>query len=103
AGGGAGAVVVPTTLDISITDPADNDLRVARGRFAPGVTVAVHPAPGASDDVSGVVVELWSTGASAAKQSTTALALLSKMTGAGGAGGAGGGASASGEATFTYG
>ncbi|MES1165687.1 MAG: hypothetical protein ABUR63_08020 [Verrucomicrobiota bacterium] len=94
--GGAGdagdAPVAPTTVNVTIGEPvADGDLVVAGRRFAPAVTVTVTSDPTRSDDVKQTDAELWSTGAAAAKISTTRLSQLNKIDGAGDGGASDGG------------
>ena len=108
-GGRGDGALVPTTVSVTIADPASDALKVVAQRFAPMVQVVVATDVSRSDDVKQVDAELWSTGTSAAKLSTTKLSLLNKVA-SGGAGGAGGtagdedgGAADGATATFTYG
>lgn len=76
AAGGDAAIVVPTTVLIDMTEPAEGELVQARGRFAPKVSFSIETDSTAPDQAKTVVAELWSTGANAAKISTTSLALI---------------------------
>jgi hypothetical protein len=68
----------PATLAVSVVDPTEGALEVAARRFTPSVSVILTEDSTGTDDVKQVDAELWSSGTTAAKISTTRLALLSK-------------------------
>jgi hypothetical protein len=88
--------LVPTTVTVDVMDPVEDGLQVAARRFTPAVNVLVTTDPARSDDIKQVDVEVWSTGATPAKISSTKLAQLSKTAGSGASGGMGGDGAAGG-------
>ena len=78
--GGGDAPTPGVTVLVAVDHPAQDDIVPSAQRFVPQVTVTVNQLAGtASDDLDTVIAELWSTGTTAKKVSTTTLTLTSKL------------------------
>ena len=79
--GGASDTAIPGVMVVvSVDQPAQDEIVPAAQRFVPQATVTVTvPSGTVSDDLDTLITELWSTGTSAKKISTTALTLTSKL------------------------